>query len=64
MKRERLQPFSKNTIDFNTVHAFVQIKDALNGHPFETIYAKSWWFAVPNPKRNVLIIANTTIIIP
>lgn len=60
MKREACQ-LTANTINFSTVHAFVQIEDALNGHKYQTIACGAdYWFAVPTSKRTVIISGNTT----
>ena len=60
MKREACQ-LTANTINFSTVHAFVQIEDALNGHKYQTIACGAeYWFAIPTSKRTVIISGNTT----
>lgn len=52
---------TNNTVEFLTVHAFIQVEDALNGHVYQMIPCGSdYWFAVPTLKRNIIITANTT----
>jgi len=61
MRRHRSCEVVVHPIHFTTVHGFVQIEDALNGHLYQTVASgKDYWFAVPNPKRNLVISANTT----